>query len=173
MTHGFRVAPQRMCISHTRSWHSSISSASAHMVAIILQVSDDNILQVDSIVRRLGSRERIHPAFSGGHHLPMEESPTGPSPKSIATSVGRASSSTCASLSPTLVLALYIAVFLCWNRLCIMAMCACSLPSRQACSPPAKRPDCCHNVRRYDASSCSQSIMVRTAVSILTVVWYI
>ena len=159
-----------MRTSHTRSWHSSMSSASAHMVPIILQVSGDNIAQVDSIVRRSGSRDRIHPALSGGHHLPMEESPTGPSPKSIATSAGRICSSILYVSISHAYLALYIAASICWNGLCIKAMCDCSFTSYQACSPPAKRPECCRNIQCYDAYSCEQSIMVLTSVCILTAV---
>jgi len=144
--------------------HASIQSASAYMVPTILQVSDDNISQVEGILRRSSSRKRIHPASSGGHHLPMEEGPTGLSPKSIATSAGRASSSILCISIPHACLALYIAAFLCRNRLCTKTKCGRTLPSLQAFSPQAKHPDCCHNAPCYDASSCKESIMVRTAV---------
>jgi hypothetical protein len=148
--------------------HVSIQSASACIILTILRVSEGNISQVEIVLRRSGSRERIHPASSGRHHLPMEESPAGLSPKSIATSAGRICSSILYISISHVYLALYIAASICWNSLCIKAMCGRSLPSYQAYSPPAKRPDCCRNVLCHDASSCEQSIMVLTSVCILT-----
>jgi hypothetical protein len=148
---GFRVAPRRETKPRTRDMHVSIQSASACKILTILRVSEGNISHVEINLKRSG---RIHPGSSGRHHLPMEESPTGLSPKSIATSAGRIRSSILYIFISHAYLALYIAASICWNSFCIKAMCGRSLPSYQAYSPPAKRPDCCHNVQCYDASSC-------------------
>jgi hypothetical protein len=169
---GFRVAPQRKTISRTRNMHASVRGASACIISAILQVSGDNISRVEGVLRRTGSRTRIHTASSGGHDLPMEEGPTWLSPKSIATSAGRICSFIlCISISHTC-LALYIAVSICWNCLCTEAMCGRPLPIHHASSSPAKRSNCCRSVRCYHASPCQQLTMVRTVVSILAAVCY-
>lgn len=149
-----RYGLRRIATPHTRDTHASIESASAYTVLMILRVSEDNIPHLGDVLRRSSSRERIHSDCSGGHHFPMEESTTGLSPKSIATSAGRTSSPILYIFIFNACLALYIAAFLCWNRLCTKAKCRHSLPSYQAYSPQAQRPDCCHNARCCDVSSC-------------------
>ena len=106
------------------------------MVPTILQVSNDNVLQVDGILR---------PSTRGRGSTQRRPSPDGGKPdwvslKSIATSAGRASSSILHISIFHACLALYIAAFICWTRTYNKAGCRHSLPSRQACSAPSKVP---------------------------------